>query len=67
MQQPHKLQSILIARLTGYAIRRPLKVIAVATFAAMACVWFTVDRLELRTNRTDLVNPDSKFQQDWLE
>ena len=67
MQQPHKLQSILIARLTGYAIRRPLKVIAVATFAAMACVWFTVDRLELRTNRTDLVNPNSKFQQDWLK
>ena len=66
MQHPHKLQSILIARLTGCAIRRPLTVIAVATFTAVACVWFTANRLELRTNRTDLVNPGSEFQQNWL-
>jgi len=55
-----------LARLTSLVLRQPKAVILVAVGLAIASVIYAVFCLQFHTNRIDLLNPESKYNQRWL-
>jgi len=53
--------------LTRLVIRFPVVVVAAAVAAAVFAVVLSVSRLGFRTSRLDLINPDSSYNQLWIE
>ncbi len=67
--KPHSDDSLL-ARPLGLAarlvMRYPIIVLGSAVLLALAAVLLTVTLLGFHSNRLDLLNPDSQFNQRWL-
>ncbi len=66
MSRRNRLQSMIIASLTRLAIRRHRWVIGLSLLVAIISVAMMFWRVQFKTHRVDLVNPNSKFQKDWL-
>lgn len=48
-------------------VRRPRTVLGLALLAAVVSVIYSVNHLEFRTSRLDLLNPRSEFNRRWIE
>lgn len=59
--------NLLLQPLTRFVIRHPFLVILLALTLAGVCIWGTVTRLEFKTSRLDLINPNSEFNKRWLK
>ncbi len=56
-----------LAAITGLVVRYPVTVIALAILATVLSLFATATRLGFRTSRLDLLNPDSSFNQLWID
>ena len=56
-----------VDRLTRFVLRWPKQVVVVATLSALAAIVVTAVGLQFRTNRLDLLNPRSEYNQRWLK
>jgi hopanoid biosynthesis associated RND transporter like protein HpnN len=56
-----------LAWLTRCVLRFPMPVLVIAVAAAVFAMILTASRLGFRTSRLDLLNPDSSYNQLWIE
>ena len=56
-----------VRAITTVATRWPRLVLALGILAAIGSLALTASRLELKTSRLDLLNPESKYNQLWME
>jgi hopanoid biosynthesis associated RND transporter like protein HpnN len=56
----------LVRPLTRFALKHPALALAGALLMAGACVAYTVQCLQFKTERADLIDPDAEYQQRWL-
>ena len=59
--------NVFLQPLTRFVIHHPLVVILLALILAGVGVWGTVNKLEFKTSRLDLINPNSEFNKRWLK
>ena len=59
--------SVFLQPLTRFVIRHPFIVLILALILAGTGVWGTINRLEFKTSRLDLINPQSEFNKRWLK
>lgn len=59
--------NVFLQPLTRFVIHHPLVVILLALILAGFGVWGTVNKLEFKTSRLDLINPNSEFNKRWLK
>ena len=59
--------NVFLQPLTRFVIHHPLVVILLALIIAGVGVWGTVNKLEFKTSRLDLINPNSEFNKRWLK
>ncbi len=67
---PHENDTLLGKALMGLVrlvVRFPMTTLAAAGVLAMCATFLSVTQLSFRTNRLDLLNPKSEFNQRWLE
>ena len=67
MSRRNRLQTKIIASMTRVAVRQPRWVIGLSLAIAAVSIALMVDRVQLKTNRADLLSPNSQFQTDWLK
>ena len=67
MSRRNRLQTTIIASMTRVAARQPRWIIGLSLAIAFLSVVLMVDRVQLKTNRADLLSPNSQFQKDWLK
>ncbi|HID77618.1 MAG TPA: hypothetical protein EYP56_16680, partial [Planctomycetaceae bacterium] len=53
--------------LARVVVQFPMPVLAIAVAAAVFSLVYTVSQLGFRTSRLDLINPESSFNQLWIE
>ncbi|MDR0391197.1 MAG: MMPL family transporter [Planctomycetaceae bacterium] len=56
-----------ITVITRICCRNPISVIVLSVFAAVLCVYWTVEHLGFKMSRLDLINPKSSFNRLWLD
>lgn len=56
-----------LIRITQLAVTWPWQILFICTLFALGAVWLTCTRLEMRTSRLDLLNPDSDYNRRWIE
>ncbi len=66
-QSDQHLLSRPLRWLTGKVLRTPRLTLLFAALSVAASVWYTSDHLGFRTGRLHLLNPESSFNQLWLE
>ena len=59
--------SAYLQPITRFVIRRPFLVLVLSILLAFLGVWGTLNRLEFKTSRLDLINPKSEFNLRWLK
>src|SRR5205085_8732478 len=57
----------LLTALVAAVCRAPWTVLAVSTVVALVSAWAFYTRLEYRTQRSDLMNPQKDYQQRWRQ
>lgn len=56
----------LLRTITGVCARHPVVTLVIATGLCIASIGYTWARLEFKTSRADLIDPDAEYQQRWL-
>lgn len=56
----------LLRQLTECCARNAWATVFLVTLSAIGCVYYTVDNLKFKTDRSDLIDPNAKFYQRWL-
>ncbi|HPP54814.1 MAG TPA: hypothetical protein PK777_17800, partial [Thermoguttaceae bacterium] len=69
-RMPQEEPSLLakpMAALTAWAVRYPVRTLAVAAVLALLCTGLSARFLRLHTARSDLINPQSQYHRYWLD
>lgn len=62
----HSLSQNLLRRMTQQILRFPVVALLLTVGLGCAATWYTVCRLEFKTSRADLIDPEADYQKRWL-
>lgn len=63
----HSLSQALLRRMTQQVLRFPVVTLLLTIGLGCAGTWYTASRLEFKTSRADLINPNADYQKRWLK